>query len=290
MGKSLVSVIIPCYNHGEYLIEAVESVLASAYDSFEIIVVDDGSDDLYTLKLLADFSMAKTTLIRQENQGPSAARNKAISCAQGKYILPLDADDKINPLFIEKGAHVLDCNPDIKIVGHQSALFGSEEGRWALPSYSFPYILVQNTLPCACMFRKKDWEAVGGYNQNMVYGCEDWDFWLSLLETGGEVYQFDDVMLYYRKHGVSRTSKCDADKTRLMLQQMLCNHADLYMRHFDELLMFTQAYYPQEMHPDIELNKRLAKYKRRCRLLLWISIVTWIFLFILLSHNTAWRW
>jgi glycosyltransferase involved in cell wall biosynthesis len=96
-----ISVIIPCFNQGPYLDEAVDSVLAQTFQDFEILVVDDGSTDAETIKILRDFARPKTRIIRTENQGLSAARNNGIREAMGEYILPLDADDKIGPGYLE---------------------------------------------------------------------------------------------------------------------------------------------------------------------------------------------
>jgi len=94
---ALVSVIIPCYNQGQYLTESIGSVLASDHQKIEIIVVDDGSTDPETCRILGGLDYPKTRLIRRENGGLAAARNSGIAAAQGRYILPLDADDRIGP-------------------------------------------------------------------------------------------------------------------------------------------------------------------------------------------------
>lgn len=130
MMKPLVSVVVPCYNQGVYLREAVESVLASSYENIEIIVVDDGSTEPATIDVLTGFSMPKTRLIRQENRGPSVARKNAIAEAKGKYILPLDADDKISADLIERSLEVLEQDARVGIVGHQTELFGAEQRVW----------------------------------------------------------------------------------------------------------------------------------------------------------------
>ena len=107
-----VSVIIPCYNHGEYLDEAVESVLTQTYQNFEIIIVDDGSTDQSTIDLLKVYRKPKTRVIRTDNQGLASARNNGIKEAKGEYILPLDADDKIGKEYLKKAVKILDENED----------------------------------------------------------------------------------------------------------------------------------------------------------------------------------
>ena len=119
-----VSVIIPCFNQGLYLDEAVESVLAQTFQDFEILVVDDGSTDEATIKMLKDYARPKTRVIHTDNQGLSMARNNGILEARGDYILPLDADDKIGPGYLEEAVRILDQHRDIGIVYCEAAFFG----------------------------------------------------------------------------------------------------------------------------------------------------------------------
>ena len=111
-----VSVVIPCYNQGAFIDDAVNSVLAQTFSDFEIIIVNDGSTDATTNALLERYSRPKTTVIHTENQGVCAARNTAIKAAAGKYILPLDADDKIEPTYLEKAVNVFDNHPETGVV------------------------------------------------------------------------------------------------------------------------------------------------------------------------------
>ena len=101
-----VSVIIPCYNQGRYLDDAITSVLVQTYQNFEILIVDDGSTEPETIEILQDYQQPKTRIIRTENQGVATARNLGIAQAQGTYILPLDADDKIGLFWFLCGNEV----------------------------------------------------------------------------------------------------------------------------------------------------------------------------------------
>ena len=111
-----VSIIIPCYNYGQYIDEAVDSVLAQTFQDFEIIIVNDGSTDEFTNKKLENYNKPKTTVYFTKNQGVSAARNYAIEKSSGEYILPLDADDKIHSDYIKEAVDVLEANNEIGIV------------------------------------------------------------------------------------------------------------------------------------------------------------------------------
>jgi len=119
-----VTVAIPCYNHGAYLSEALDSVDAQTFDDYEIIVVNDGSTDAATLTFLSNLDAPKTRVITTVNSGVSAARNRAIREALGEYILPLDADDKIAPTYLEKAVAILDHQHDVLVVYSNQRMFG----------------------------------------------------------------------------------------------------------------------------------------------------------------------
>lgn len=228
-----VSVIIPCFNQAEFLEECVDSVLKQTMTDFEIIVVDDGSTDEKSKEILDAFKKTKTKIIRQQNMGLVGARNTGVKNARGKYILPLDCDDKISPNFLEKCSKYMDENKNCGICGGLTEFFGSKTGVWDLPKYSFPEILLGNRMVCTHMYRKTDWEKVGGYNPNMKYGLEDWDFWLSIIELGHDVHQFDEVLFYYRKHGNTMIHNLSKQQERhiQMLEQVVENHKKTYDKY-----------------------------------------------------------
>jgi len=193
-----VSVIIPCYNQGQFLDEAVQSVLNQRYTDIEIIIVNDGSTDVETIEQCESYEHPKITLLTTTNNGLAAARNNGIKRAEGKYILPLDADDKIGPDYLIEAVSVLEENPEIGIVYSRAQLFGAVETEWQLPPYSIEEILKNNVIFCSALFYRKDWELVGGYDPGMIYGWEDYDFWLSLIERSRKVFQLPTIHFYYR--------------------------------------------------------------------------------------------
>lgn len=244
MEEALVSIIIPCYNQGQYLKEAVESVLASTYTNIEIIIVNDGSTE--NLDFLKNFSAEKIAIINQSNQGPSMARNNGISQAKGKYILPLDADDKIHPTYIEKAVNILENNEKTGIVYSEAEFFGEKTGVWKLNKYKFPDILYKNVIFCSGLFRKCDWEKVGGYKKEMEFCFEDWEFWITLIENGAEVYQIPEILFFYRKQYSSRSKNSQKERIK-MLKQIIKLHKKLYLNNlfkiffplFKTFLIFT---------------------------------------------------
>jgi len=111
--------------------------LAQTFDDYEIIIVNDGSSDSETNGILSDYHMPKTRVIHTDNQGLAAARNNGIAVAGGEFILPLDADDRIGPSYMEESVKVLDATGDIGIVYCKAQLFGAVETEWNLPHFLF---------------------------------------------------------------------------------------------------------------------------------------------------------
>jgi len=223
-----VSVIIPCYNQGIYLDEAVDSVLNQTYEDFEIIIVNDGSTDEFTNRLLADYRKPHTRILQTRNQGLATARNTGITEARGEFILPLDADDKIGPGYLGKAVAILERQPNVGIVYCRGELFGDRTGDIAAPQFSRIGMLISNLIFCSALFRKSEWEQVGGYNPNMIHGCEDWDFWLSLLELGLSAERLPEVYFYYRVRESSMNQAMDKDKRLEMFRRIVVNHPRLY--------------------------------------------------------------
>lgn len=229
---SKASVIIPCYNQGKYINECIESVLNSSHTNLEIIVVNDGSTDSYTNELLKTQTWPKTQIYNISNQGVSFARNFGIKKSLGRYILLLDADDKIFKNYLKDSVKVLNEKPEVKIVCCDVELFGSKTGKYSLPEHSIEMLLAQNTMVVSSMFRRSDFDETKGFNINMSSGFEDWDFWLTLLETGGDVVKLDYIGFYYRIQRRSRNSSINNEQFRRLRRQIFDNHKELYSKHF----------------------------------------------------------
>ena len=226
-----VSVIIPCYNQGEYIDYAVDSVLEQTFQDFEIIIVNDGSTDDFTNEKLKNYNKPKTKVIDTINLGLSAARNNGILASTGKYILPLDADDKIGNTYLEKAVRILDENNKIGILYCEAELFGEKSGKWDLPDYNFYEFLCENQIFCSAFFRRDDYNKTNGYNSSLIYGSEDWDFWLTLIENGVEVYRIPETLFYYRIRCNSMVRSIDADETKYSQNVIVRNHPALYVNN-----------------------------------------------------------
>ena len=226
----LVSVVIPCYNQAVYLKEAVRSVLAQTYRRFEIIIIDDGSQDNtfeLGMEIIHEHPHFAIRCLRQQNGGLSRARNKGIEISLGKTILPLDSDDMLSPIMLQKTTAVLSENPEVGIAYCDVEFFGTRNGGTNAIEWSPEVLPEQNGLNYCSLFRKQVWESVGGYNPNMVWGYEDWDFWVGCVEKGIVGKRIPLPLLKYRtKQESMYTSALKHDHE--LRARIISNHPKLY--------------------------------------------------------------
>jgi len=262
-----VSIVIPCFNHWQYLQDAVDSALAQTYTDLEIIVVDDGSSQPPEHSLLEFLKEKNIALLQTQKGGPSSARNHGIDRATGQLILPLDADDKIAPTYVEEALKIFQEQSDAGIVYCDAQYFGKRNEKWELPPYNFPDILLDNFIFSAAFFRKDDWKNVGGYNLNMTYGWEDHDFWLSIIELKRTVVRIPETLFYYRQENDSRTSRFDAQQKLEMFEQLFKNHRSMYIENLD-FVMHRFAELRQLIEsdtPEMEMKRELLNLRERIR-------------------------
>ncbi len=243
MPEPVLSVIVPCYNHGDFAAEAVASVRAQEVEA-EILLVDDGSTDGKSPEQLEALAAPDCRVLHKENGGAASAMNHGIRAARAPVILRLDADDRLLPGYAKAALAALDRNARLGIVYCRARFFGRRSGEWRLPEYTLPGMLRRNLVFSAAFFRRADWERSGGYCEELAIR-EDYDFWLSLLELGREVLRLEEIYFEYRRHTERRRSKSYRAK-RLqearVYDAIRRRHASLYARHtevlFDMLLDF----------------------------------------------------
>jgi glycosyltransferase involved in cell wall biosynthesis len=205
-----VTIVIPCFNQGEFINDALLSIFEQTADDYDIVIVDDGSDDGTTSEILDSLHLPRVGVIHQENVGLPGARNRGIAVARGRYVVTLDADDELDPEYVEKLAAVLD-DDDTKAFAHCWAhVFGDYEAIWATRPFNRYQILLSNSVVGCVMLRKTAWEAVGGYDETMHEGNEDWDLWIRLSEAGFGNGQITEPLFWYRKHGVTMSVDTEA--------------------------------------------------------------------------------
>lgn len=264
----MVSVVMPCYNDGRYIQESVASVKAQTYPNVELIIIDDGSDDSDTIATLNALAKeANVQVLHATHVGPSAARNAAIREARGKYILPLDADDTIDPTYIEKAVNILESHKGTGVAYCEADLFGAQSGKWDLPTYSFESMLFDNIVFVTALFSKADWEKVGGFNENMKAGMEDYDFWLSILGEGKKIEQIPEVLFHYRIKDSSRTTQFQQDPSRIKetYHQLFDNHREFILAHADMLIPTMRDVLIDQLYLRRVAEQQAAEYRQQAR-------------------------
>lgn len=224
----MISVVIPCWNHARYLPDAVGSVCANEGVEYECIVVNDASpDDTHEVAMELALKYAPVVYVNlEENRGLSGARNAGIAEAQGKYIVCLDADDKMSPRYLEAAHRFLDDGcADVAAV--DAIYFGQYAGIAPVPDEIVLSIqLYTNTMNYASAYRREMWKALGGYDEQMRDGYEDWEFWIRVLKAGYSIKKLYGKYFFYRRQVGSMIDDADAKREEI-LDYMRSKHPEL---------------------------------------------------------------
>ena len=233
-----VSVIIPAFNAGSLLRDALDSVAAQTYRDLEVVVVDDGSTDAASVAIVDEAARRPaTTIVRTANRGPAAARNTAIGRSRGAYILPLDADDTLAPTFLTRTTAVLDGEPDVGICFTWVGLTGGHHGIWRTGEFSPQALVGRCTLPVTALYRRALWDDVGGYDESFTEGSEDWDFWLGAVARGWTARGLPEVLMSYRRSAGSRERRARGrEASAQIMRRLVTKHRALYEAHLEDAL------------------------------------------------------
>lgn len=239
--QKLVSVIIPCYNDYKYIGKAVDSINTQDYKNIEIFIIDDGSNYM-TKSILQEIKQTNLTLLTQENSGPSIARNLGISMAKGDYILTLDADDYFESSFISKSVEVLNLNFKVGMVSCWGIAFnenGSKVEFMPTGGGIEEALFSSNTFAIGnLLYRKKCWEDIGGYDENMKLGYEDWEFNVAIVKRGWNVFIIEEFLFNYRNKLNSRNYSANKYH-KLELKKYIYNkHRDVCISRMDLFLNY----------------------------------------------------
>ncbi len=229
---SRTAVVIPCFDLGAFLEEAVASVRAQTLPAEELIVVDDGSTDRSTLRILDRLAADGVVVLRTPNRGAPAARNHGIEHAKADYVLCLDADDVLEPDFLAETVPRLDLEPAVGVVATHVEFFGERHGVWEPPDYTPSTLLWENCIPSASLFRKACWREAGGYAD--LAACQDWNLWLSMVERGWRWAVVPKVLYRYRVRSGSISDRGRAVR-RQLLRKLIQLHPDTYRKNWPEV-------------------------------------------------------
>lgn len=201
-----VSVITPYYNTGEYFSETMASMQAQTLQNWEWVIVDDGSTDKASVERLAAAAAREPRIkvVRQANAGPGAARNTSFRNTRGRYVCLLDSDDLLEPTYLEKCAWFLDSNSEFDFCNTCNVVFGEQHDLWTSGFERGKAFLQANSGPPFSVIRREAFADCGGFDETILFGHEDWDFWLAMAQAGHWGHTIPEYLQWYRKRSDSR--------------------------------------------------------------------------------------
>ena len=233
--QPLVSVVIPCYNDGKYIIETIESIYDQTYKQVEIIIVDAGSEEPVDSTKFVSFASLDIRLLRvAERIYPGQARNFAFGSAKGEYILLVDADDILDSTFLEKSVRILSGHPQIGVVSANAVMFGYRHGMIESKVTNLEDILVFcNCVGCG-LVRRSTWISAGGYDETMINGYEEWDLYVRITKRNWSLFIIPENLIFYRQKQPSEimiTKKNYSEIHRMIVER----HVDIYIHPYNFL-------------------------------------------------------
>lgn len=209
----LISVVVPCFNYGHFLEECLASLETQTFSRFEVLVVDGGSTDQGSLehmrRLEATHPRNARFFYREGRHLLGCNRNFGIEHARGRYVLSLDPDDKLSPIYLEMAAYMLEVE-NYDVVGASVQHFGDRDDQWLVrPRPVLSDVVHENITTSTAVYRRDLWAAAGGYHdtglgETLIY--EDWKFWVRAMALGARVYNIQAPLFFYRKHEASQSS------------------------------------------------------------------------------------
>ncbi|MEG6504018.1 glycosyltransferase [Nitratidesulfovibrio sp. 1201_IL3209] len=226
----VATIIVPCHNYGEYLEECINSVLMQTFTAWELIIINDGSTDNtheVAQELLRRHPDYAIRYFRQERRGIVQPRNRGATLARGEFILALDADDLIAPQFLEKTVAALRVRPDLGYMSTKALFFGSVNAIWPTTPFNWVNLLVTNQQTNTTLYRKRMWREIGGYEERMVHGYMDWEFWIRATRHGWAGAQLDEPLFFYRRKANSVVMRAK-ERDVAIKEQIVRLHPDVY--------------------------------------------------------------
>jgi glycosyltransferase involved in cell wall biosynthesis len=222
-----LSVLVPCYDDGATVGEAVASIVED--EEVEVVVIDDGSRDPHTIAVLDDLAARGTVrLIRQANSGVAAALRAGTAAATAPYVFILNSDDVVEPHALAALADALDADPGADFAFGWIHFFGDVDFISRQPVWNPWILLYSNRWAISSLYRREAMDAVGGVPDGTAY--EDWDLLLSFAEQDRRGVLVPRVVLHYRRHGVARRNRGAQAGLRREYATLRARHAPLFAR------------------------------------------------------------
>ena len=265
-----MSIVIPCFNHGSYLPDTLFN-LEPQNTFYEVIIVNDGSTDSETLKILETYGTQNYKIINQENKGLAAARNTGISYAMGEFIMLLDADNIVELDFLKKAVTVFESDLSVDVVYSDAEYFGTKTGKWIVGEFNLQRLMITNFIDACAMVRKSVFDQLGGYDTKMKEiksGLEDWEMWLRIAFSGKQFRYLQQIGFRYR---VSPDSMIVGIRNNYEIRNKLTDYlhkkypAHLGQQYITEFVL--KRFKPHPLHFLIKLSM-IAWFKTRYQKLL----------------------
>lgn len=225
-----VTVVIPCFNYGRFLGDALNSLRGQAGGQPVMLVVDDGSTDPDTRAILAELP-PEVQLLHQANNGLSAARNAGFRMAKTPLLMALDADDMLAPTALRALKRGLASDPTAGFAYGVTRFFGDWSGDMKMPGWDPYRLLYRHTIGPTALTRRELFDDTGGYDveisKAIVMGYEDWEFWLHALAKGWHGVKVPEVTFLYRRHGTTMLSGARREYRR-WYRAIRAKHHELY--------------------------------------------------------------
>lgn len=278
----LVSVVMPCYKQEEYIATAIESVVAQSFTNWELLVVDDGTPDFscaararHVLEYLNRPDIAAFVL-EKPNGGLSDARNFGISHSRGAYLAMLDADDVLWPNYLLNVAEAISYHPDLDLIYADQAFFGIPGAHplWYLvPNQTIDYASQRGPLPVISVYSRRIYNRARGYRIDMIYGNEDYVYWLDLLQLGARSRKIEGISSWYRlKQNSMRT---DSGYVALAPAMTVSHNPYVYGLSDPDRVCYAMGEIFCKMHaaPDaVRLYEATVKQPFSCYGWLWLAL------------------
>lgn len=267
-----VAIVITCYNLGAYLREAYDSACERTLPGVEIVIVDDGSTDPETQRVLAELASEQARVLHLENGGVARACNIGIRATSAPYIVCLDADDRLRPEYLACAARVLDKDPEVGLVTPYYTTFGLTDEVYATDVIKLPELLVDNPVAPSAMFRRTGWEGVGGFCEAMT-SLQDWELWISIVESGLRVHVIPEILFEKReREGSLLSTTRDPENYVRIMSQIYERHGATYTHYEDEIRAARDKAYVETLNWALSLRQTVTWQQERAdEMQAWIA-------------------
>jgi glycosyltransferase involved in cell wall biosynthesis len=242
--SGLLSVVIPFYNLGDYLLETFESVLASTYTPCEVIIVNDGCTEPKSLEVLREIDhrhLPHVRIVNTENQGLASARKVGAEAARGEFLALVDADDLVEPDFFRRTVDVLQHYENVSVVCSWLRFFGESNDLWPTWNGEFPYQLGHNMIAIIAVARRAAFLRAVRHTTNFEYNFEDYEAWVALLDMGGVTVSLPYPLARYRIRSGSMFRSANRDQFLYLYDLLTQHHPERYREWGVELFNLQNA-------------------------------------------------